>query len=483
MSHKSVESKPDTSRTLARGPFARAALVWVILTVISLAAMACIYLLQGQPGLARLIQAGPQSDIHLTLLSVAIAWLLVGAMVALFYFRQVNSSNVVTLTGFFCVSFLYVNILRERTVYGDVNDYINAAINLASGTPLHPRYIYPPFWAALLQFLVPLGTRAVFDVCWLLNLVSLGAFYLLLQHVLSKYGFSARLAAMATLGFMIVNVPILRTLTYGQVNLHVANLVLISLIGYPRQRFVSALALGVAVHLKASPIILALAFLLARDWRWIAWFSLCTVSIAVATVMVNGVSPYFDYLTNIQNIYTTQGISFRENSIDSFVRALSSLFNIGDKLTMTLIGAGKLLLTCACLIITGVSVKRKTFFAGEQNQAALYNAFPGLLILTVMASPLVWTHLPVILSLAYLVILRNVSSPREWLFYGLAYFLEFLAPTFDFFPWSYVRLASPLIWLGLAWSVSKRPGPSNVFMLANEWLTNIASSARIESSH
>jgi hypothetical protein len=70
--------------------------------------------------------------------------------------------------------------------------------------------------------------------------------------------------------------------------------------------------------------------------------------------------------------------------------------------------------------------------------------------------------------LSFLVLLTRVSTPHEWLLFGTAYYLQYLVPTFDFFPWSYGRLVSGLIWLWLAWSTSSRDA-SEVFARVNRW--------------
>lgn len=473
MSPEPIES-PRNPGARFQAPFAAAAL-WCALTAIVAAISASVYFSTGTQGFAELIEEGPFSDLRLTLYSVALCWMLAGVFIALLCFRRIHAGNGVTLACFFGVSLLYVNVLRERLGYGDIHDYIQAALNLHYGHPVHARYLYPPLWATLLQPLVPLGGRAMFDVCWLLNLLSLFAFYLLLQLTLQRYGFSSRLSALATFVFMVVNVPILRTLCYVQVNLHVTNLILMSLVVYPRSRFLSALALSLAVHLKASPIVLALAFLLARDVRWVAWFVLCTLSVAAGTVAINGLSPYRDFVSNVQFLLSEKRRPvFRENSIDSFLRASSEWLKIEHATTRGLITAGKLGLTAAVLALTVLCVKRRTFHEGDNRGNVLYNAAPPLLVLMTMTAPLVWEHHPVFLALPYLVLLRDLDSARDWLWFGLAYFLEFLLPTFDFFPWSYGRLASPFIWLALAWSLSHKPCPSTLFMRANRWLTTAA---------
>jgi hypothetical protein len=402
------------------------------------------------------------------------SWTLLGTFLALLAARRIDSSNAVAWACFFCIAFLYVNTLRERVVYGDLDEYLLAAENLREGKPLHRAYIYPPLWATILQPLMPLGRKSVHDFCWSLNIVSLCAFYFLLRRALERYGFPALLATVLVFLFLVVNVPVLRTLGYGQVNLHVMNLILISLLVYPRRRLLSAFALGLAAHLKVSPLALAPCFLLERDWRWGVWFIGSIAAIAGATLAVNGMAPYQDWLANTANIYGAAGLAFRENSVDSFVRGLSTVLAIDDsRMVRYLIGLGKACLISVGLVVTWRCVRERTFGETQGAGGKSDNAMPGALVCMVLAAPLMWEHHPVFLSLSYLVLLRKLESVGSWLLYGFAYFLEFLAPTFDFFPWSYGRLLSPLIWLALAWSVTKSSGSSRLFQKITDWLAQI----------
>jgi hypothetical protein len=65
---------------------------------------------------------------------------------------------------------------------------------------------------------------------------------------------------------------------------------------------------------------------------------------------------------------------------------------------------------------------------------------------------------------------KKLQLPSDWLWFGFAYFLEFILPTFDFFPWSYGRLVAPLIVLWLMWAVSKRVTGTGLIMSLNIWI-------------
>ena len=195
--------------------------------------------------------------------------------------------------------------------------------------PLHGSYFYPPLWATLTQFLVPAGEDTFFLALWLLDIVSFVAFFFLLHRVLERYGFGPRLAAVVTTVFMLANAPLLRTLVYVQVNLHTLNLIFLSMLLYPRRTFLSALMLALAVHLKGSPAVLVLAFLLEKDWRWLAWFAVSLVAIAGITVLTDGFSPFLDVLQHWQGLALSDNTIYHDTSFDSFLRSTAQFMPRG----------------------------------------------------------------------------------------------------------------------------------------------------------
>lgn len=152
-----------------------------------------------------------------------------------------------------------------------------------------------------------------------MNVASIMAFYFLLIAALKRYNFSTRLAVIITIFFTLVNVPALRTLYYGQVNLHMVNFILLALVLYPRQRFLSALALAVAVHLKVSPIIIAFVFLLERDWRWIIYFGIGLVLVVR--------SPFSRMASHLITIFYTTARKSSVYAISTSVKVQSTPFS------------------------------------------------------------------------------------------------------------------------------------------------------------
>jgi hypothetical protein len=417
------------------------------------------------PRLAALAAPGPGSNPTLTAVAVALAWLILGITMILLTAPSVATERAVVILCYAGLALLYLNIMRERTYYGDFDNYFSAALNLRSGEPLPQRYLYPPLWASVLAPMTTFGEEWTLAFAWLMNLVSTLVCFVLLRRVLERYGFSPRLALAVTVAFGVVNVPILRTLSYAQINMHVLAGILCALYAYPRHRMVSAIALALAVHLKISPVVLALPFLWAWDVRWAAAFAVSLIGIAMIPAAAYGLDPYAQVLNNLAHIEQANGLTFRDSSIDSFVRATGRASEIDLEL---LIWPLKLALVVACLTVAAIHARARAFIGSHADATIVHSAMPGMLVLMVMASPLVWEHHPVFLALSYLAV-ATVLKPTDWPLFGLAYFLEFLMPTFDFFPWSYGRLLSPLLLLVLAWRRGA-DGHAPVFQAANRCL-------------
>jgi len=442
---------------------------WIGLTLLVSASLVAIYLRNGTTGLNLFIQEWPLSNLAVTLASTTLTWLLMGSLLYMLAGEKINAGNIWLMAGFFLVMFVYLNILRERFRYGDYHYYLEAATALANGQPLPDSYLYLPLWATLLQFLVPLGDQGVLITLWVVNVFALATFYFLLINVLKRYGFSDRLSVVITILFMLINTPLMRTLGFIQVNLMTLDLILFSILAYPKNELLSALALALAVHLKTSPAVLVLAFLLEFNWRWLFWFAVSFLAIGLFPVAINGVSPYFQYVNNAFLLTQIPDTNFHDTSFDSFLRFLNPFFGIQIAQTRLMALAAKVLLLIGTLTVMIQTVRSQTFSKGNR----MLNALPPLLILMTLASPIVWDHHGLFTTLSFLLMLKRINSPAAWTWFGFAYFLEFLLPSFDFFPWSYGRLVAPIIILGLMWGVSKKHEISHFFGVANIWFEKL----------
>ena len=438
---------------------------WGLITVLIIAQFLWVYIRHGFAGFDAFMQEAIYTHIPTTLASVAMTWLLAGFLLWLILAGKITKATGLSWAGFFLIAFLYLNVLRERVRYGDIDYYTQAAFALIRNNPLPDSYFYPPLWATLLSFLTPFGENGILLIAWIANVLSLLLFYLLLQRVLTLYQFSSSAAALTSALFILVNMPVIRTFMYVQVNFHVMNFILLSILFYKDRVFLSALMLALAVHFKASPAVLVLAFLLEFNWKWLFWFTISMILIGFIPAAIYGISPYYDFINNFLFINAPHALSMHDSSFDSAIGMALSYFRVDFAIVRLLVLMAKGLTAFAVIFL---SIRSRGFFSEEQGKGHLFDSIIPLFVGMTLLSPLVWEHHAVFLTLPFLLLLKKLETPTEWISYGAVYLLVFLTPTFDYFPWSYGRLVGMLILLGLLWTLRDRTG--NVFFPAfNAW--------------
>jgi hypothetical protein len=438
---------------------------WGCITVLMVSQFVWIYSRHGFAGFDAFMQEAVYTHIPITLASAAMTWLLAGFLLWLILAGKITKATGLTWAGFFTIALLYLNILRERVRYGDIDYYTQAAFALIKNTPLPDTYFYPPLWATLLSFLTPLGENGILLIAWIANVLSLLLFYVLLQRVLALYQFNSFAAALTSALFIIVNMPVIRTFMYVQVNFHVMNFILLSILFYRDRPFLSALMLALAIHFKASPVVLVLAFLLERDWKWLAWFGLNMILIAAIPAALYGIDPYVDFINNFLFLNAPHGLSLHDSSFDSAIGMTLSYVRADFVTVRVLVLLAK---GAIAAITVFLCIRSQGFFSSEVIKPSLFDRLIPLFVGMTLLSPLVWEHHAMFLTLPFLLLLKKLESPTEWLSYGAVYLLVFLTPTFDYFPWSYGRLVGMLILLALLWKLRDRNG--NAFFPAfNAW--------------
>lgn len=446
-----------------------ALICWAAITLLIIVQSVWIYTRNGLNGFQAFMQESPFTYIPLTLASTAFVWILMGVFLWALQTNKITKTNLFSWAGFFIVAVSYLNILRERVRYGDIGYYVEAAFKLYNHQPLPDTYIYPPLWATLLSFLTPLGEDGILVICWIANVLSLFAFYYLLHRILEHYQFTSNAAAIITTLFMLVNMPILRTLMYVQVNLHVINLIFLGILLYKDRPFLSALALALAVHFKSSPALLVLAFLLEFNWKWILWFAVNMILIGLFTVAFYGFTPYVEFINNFLILGQPRTLSLRDSSFDSAIGVTLAYFRASAGFTRISVYLAKGIATLFAIVL---GVRSHSFYPKIENGTKLYNSIVPFLLAMTIASPLIWEHHGIFLALPFLLLLKKIDSPGEWLLFGSVYLFVFLTPTFDFYPWSYTRLLGILTMLGLLWATQNHK-ESSFFSKFNTWTNSL----------
>jgi hypothetical protein len=444
---------------------------WGVITSLIIFQFIWLYSRHGLKGFAAFMQQSAYTHIPIALASAAMTWLLAGLFLWLIFTGRLTKATAITWAGFFSVAFLYINVLRERIRYGDINYYIEAAFAMADGKRLPDTYFYPPLWASLLSFLTPLGEEGILLIAWIANILSFLLFYFLLHRTLEHYQFKPQAAALTTTLFLLVNMPVLRTFMYVQVNFHVMNFILLSLLLYRIRPSLSALMLALAIHFKASPAVLVLAFLLEFNWKWLLWFALNMILVGAFPIVFHGGSPYVDFVNNFLFISAPQGLNLHDSSFDSAIGMALSYVRADFVVVRVLVLLAKAL---TAIVVIFLSIRARGFFSNDGGRRSVFDAIVPLFVGMTLLSPLVWEHHAMFLTLPFLLLLKKLESPMEWTLYGAVYLLVFLVPIFDYFPWSYGRLVGILILLGLLWILRGRS--SNIFFSAfNAWAESLFS--------
>ena len=438
---------------------------WGLVTILIILQFVWTYSRHGFGGFDAFMQEAIYTHIPITLASVALSWLLAGFLLWLIYAGKITKTTALSWISFFLIAFLYLNVLRERVRYGDIDYYTQAAYALIQNNPLPDTYFYPPLWATLLSFLTPLGENGILLIAWIANVLSLLLFFVLLQRTLELYQFNSFAAALTSALFILINMPVIRTFMYVQVNFHVMNFILLSILFYKDRIFLSALMLALAIHFKASPAVLVLAFLLEFNWRWLLWFTVSMILIALPTVILYGLQPFTDFLNNFLMISAPHALSLHDSSFDSAIGTALAYVRADFRLVRLLVLLAKGLTALAVIFL---SIRSRGFFSNTESKGHLFDSIIPLFVGMTLLSPLVWEHHALFLTLPFLLLLKKVESPAEWIAYGTIYLLVFLIPTYDFFPWSYGRLLGILTLLGLLWKLRDRIG-NTFFPLFNAW--------------
>jgi hypothetical protein len=199
-------------------------------------------------------------------------------------------------------------ILRHVNIYDDQQFQRLADDVLGKARIVYP-YIYWPFLAQLFTPLSALSIRDFFVVFHILNMLFafLGLFlvYKLLGLKESKTNFPI----MFLFFLLVANVPLLSAIEYGQINLLVLDLILVSLILLKKNRvYLSSLFLCGAVLIKIYPVLFLFVFLFQKRYKYLMWTVLNGLGILLLSIGLFGRAVWVEFVKSGLKIFsgTTQ---------------------------------------------------------------------------------------------------------------------------------------------------------------------------------
>ncbi|HKT01110.1 MAG TPA: glycosyltransferase 87 family protein, partial [Rugosimonospora sp.] len=168
----------------------------------------------------------------------------------------------------------------NRHQYFDLKIYRGAVRWWAQGQPLynfsvpdpiqhHLGFTYPPFAALLMYPMAWLGLRSTIAAMWIVSLVALVFTTVwLLVPVADRHGWPRWFTVCLALPIISWLEPIRETVTFGQINLALAFLILADLLVLaPRGSRFTGVGIGLAAAIKLTPAIFILYLLLSRRYR------------------------------------------------------------------------------------------------------------------------------------------------------------------------------------------------------------------------
>lgn len=411
-------------------------------------------------------EKGPITNGYALITSCILLWLLVTSILILIKFKKINEVNFIPIICSTVLSLLYLTFLREHLKFGDISDYLIAVENIINGEPFHERYLYPPMWASFLTHIFRyLGLAATIFVIYIINHLSIIAFFFLASLFISKFGVSLNLSSILVFGTMVVNVGITRNIVYCQVNLLLVDLVLASVLLFNKNKFLSSLFYSLGIHLKVAPLFFLPVFLKFKNWKWFLYLLATGMAITLITIYTDGISYYYSF---IHNLTSWADAPIRSSSIFSFLVNTKRITGLNIPVSIVW-NSIRLFMAIGVYSITYLVMKQNVFLKIDDNNKNLKAMIP-IFFLMIVISPTVWSHHLVILIVPVILLLLHIEKIGELFIFGIAYFLTYLLPIFDVYPFSYLRLIGWLTLLGFViyFLLNKRSYGKWVMMVDDE---------------
>lgn len=425
-------------------------LTWAAISAASVVALAAGIALRGLSFFYAFQGPADASLVEVKFLVFVVAWFALGCGLALTQQPDLLRRHGAFLVAWGLLALGYLNWVRgpHKVEHKDFSNYFTAAVHMRDGLPLtndpFQLYLYPPLLATLIEPLTFLGLG---PASWLFrfgNLVSVILLAWLVYQIAQRMGANRITAVVLMFGALSFNVAVADTLAAQQVNLHVVNLIFASLLLLPGHVALSAIALAVGVQLKVYPVLLAVPFVLMRQWRWCAWFAATLLLIVAGTSLVNSPDYYRQF---IERLSTLEEYGIRNASIASLLHNTATYagWSLGpaERPIALALTAG-----CASLVIWWgwPAVREGVLFPDtERRERVIGSAFAVLSVVMLVVSPSIWPHHLVFALFPALALALAVRTPADGAYLGVAWFLIALVPVHEIYPLAYLRLAGLLL--------------------------------------
>jgi hypothetical protein len=337
-------------------------------------------------------------------------------------------------------------ILRHINIYDDQQFQHLADDVLGKARIVYP-YIYWPFLAQLFTPFSVLSIRDFFIVFYVLNILLAFLGLYLVCELLSLRESKTNFPIMFLFFLLVANVPLLSAIEYGQINLLVLDLILLSLVLLKKNRiYLSSLVLCGAVLIKIYPVLFLFVFLFQKRYKYLMWTALNGLGIFLLSIVLFGKAVWVEFVKSGLKVFsgTTQSpftlhyiAHINNNTLKSFFLQLVPSPQAALEFALSWLTPVFLVGFLLYLFLAKTSLARDDFNFGTSI----------ILMASLFISPITWFHHFVIMlfPLAY-VMSRIVMEKR----YG--YLLPFCLlgvfilynPLYGGFPFNQLRLFASL---------------------------------------
>jgi len=337
-------------------------------------------------------------------------------------------------------------ILRHINIYDDQQFQRLADDVLGKARIVYP-YIYWPFLA---QLFTPFSVRSIEDffvVIQILNILFIFLGLYLVYRLLGLRESKTNFPIMFLFILLIANVPLLSAIEYGQINLLVLDLILLSLVLLKKNRvYLSSLFLCGAVLIKIYPILFLFVFLFQKRYKYLMWTALNGLGIFLLSIALFGKTVWVEFVKSglkifsgtAQSPFTLHYIAhINNNTLKSFFLQLVPSPSAALKFALSWLTPVLLVGFLLYLFLAKTSLAKDDFNFGTSV----------VLMASLFISPITWSHHFVIMLFPLAYVMSRIAREKR---YG--YLLPFCLlgafilynPLYGGFPFNQLRLFASL---------------------------------------
>ncbi|UCC38400.1 MAG: DUF2029 domain-containing protein [Candidatus Aminicenantes bacterium] len=323
-------------------------------------------------------------------------------------------------------------------------------------------YVYLPVLAQIFIPLTLLDFPDYFLFLFIFNILLTFITIFLIYRLLELRKEETQLPLVFLFLIMLGNIPLLTTIDYGQINILVFDLILLSMVLLKTdKKFISSFLLCLAIFLKIYPALFLVFFFFQKKYRYILYSLINFAIILFLSVIIFSPSLWNGFLNMFLNNFFS---GEKSNAFFDFGAHMNNC-SLNGFLSQLFIGYG---LPRACVFPTIILLLIILFFLFKSKIKELITwenhnlNISIILILILILSTISWIHHYVIMLFPVAYLFKRIIQERRYIYiipFSLLLFFIMYYPPWGGFPFNQIRLMSivALLFLTAYYDFSKRP--------------------------